>query len=382
MMISSLRKSREIIIDSIKPIKRLEIIPIDESLNRVISKPIISDSENPKWDVSRFDGYALRATDLDENNRLRVVNKRRLEDKECSRVETGKRIPENADYVVMVEDVKKDDDYITIEKKPDSKNILRKGSNIRKKEKLLDSGTVIDEVNVGIPPTIGEETVEVYEKAKVGIVVTGDEITPSNDVNSRVLKSLVIKNGGEVIQLERVGDVENRIKNIISDMLDSNLDLILTVGGTSKGTKDFVVQVVSNLGEILFDGVKMRPGKTFSFGKSGDIPIFSLSGTGSPCLIQAYLFLVPALKHINHLPKEKTRKLRLNKTISADNHGILEKGSNKVLPAKKVGENKIKPIFGKYTTILPFLSSNHLMILDEKKRHFEEGETVEAIPLD
>lgn len=371
------------VLDNVEPIERTKVISIEDSLGQVTGKAVVSRKNIPEHDIAIRDGYALRSIDLIENVQFKLVEGMKLRERECKRVDTGESMPGNADFLIMVENVRRTDEGIILKDRlTNHRNIIKKGSNIKKGEEILRHGTLINEVNIGIFPTIEKETVEVYEKSKVGIIATGDEISQVNDVNSRILNGIVDKNGGEVKSIRRINDVKDRIRKTILELTDSGLDVVLTIGGTSKGRKDYLKQVIPKIGEILIDRVKIRPGGTFTFGKVGGTPIFSFSGFGTPCMIQSHLFLVPALRRMNHLPERKLRQFSANKTIPATSHRVMEKGSHKVLPARQVAKRKIEPVFGKYTTILPFIYANWLMIIDKDKDSVEKGEKIEAISLE
>lgn len=377
----TVEEGKNLIFDSFSPINESKKVPVDESVGSVLNRPLIAERDHPNVNISRFDGYAVKSDDLKQENELEVVEKSKLEVGECKRANTGGRVPENADFVVMVENVTEQDGTIVLNKLPSSKHIIEKGSNIKEGDEILPSEREIDEINIGAFPTLEKEQAEVYRKAKIAILATGDEITPKNDVNSRLLRYIVEKNGGVVEEIKRVKDSEKKIKNTLLKLTDSNFDFILSIGGTSKGKKDLIETVISEIGKIIFNQINTRPGKTFTFSKVNDVSIFSFSGNVTPFWIQANLFLAPALRRLNHLFPRSTKKLRLDKTLSPESHKILSKGVCNILPAKKVDENRIKPIFGKYMTILPLLRSDHLMIIDEGEESLGKDEEVTAIPV-
>jgi len=145
MMKITVEKGKNLIFDSFSPINEFKTLPIDESVGFVLKKSLIAEKDYPNGNISRFDGYAVKSDDLKQNNELKVVEKSKLDIGECKRVNTGGRVPENADFVVMVENVTEKDGTIVLNKLPSSKHIIEKGSNIKKGDEILPSERVIDE---------------------------------------------------------------------------------------------------------------------------------------------------------------------------------------------------------------------------------------------
>ena len=372
-------KAKKIILNNIKPVRETETVKIDNALGRVISEDIKPSKNIPKFDESMRDGYAIRKNDLKNSDYFKEVEKDKVSKNEAKWVGTGKKMPKGADTLVMVEKTEKRNNKIMIKNQDQLKrNVIPKGSTIKKNKRIMKSETLINERNIGILPTIEKEKVKVYKKPEIGLIATGNEITEKNDVNTRTLSSIIKNNNGKV-KNRRVEDDTKKLQKQIKD--HKTADLIITIGGTSKGRKDITEKAINNTGNLIFNQVETKPGKTFTFGEINNTPIFSLSGTPTPCLIQAYTFLKPAIRKLNHLNQIKKQKLKNKKTITRKEHRVLSKGSKNLLPAKKTKNNKIKPIFGNYMSVLPFQKATHLIELNKNKNKIKKDQKIKATPL-
>ena len=372
-------EARKKILEVVKPVKETEKIDIDKSIGRVTSKEIKSDMDYPKYDKSMRDGYAIRKKDLKNTKEFKEVKKDHITENEAKWVGTGKKMPEGADTLVMVEETNKKDQKIIIKPKELPKtNIIPKGSTIKKGKKIISKNTQINELNIGALPTIEKTKIKVYKKSEIGIIATGKEITDKNDVNTRTITGIINQNNGKTTNT-RIEDDIKKLEEQIQKYKD--LDLIITIGGTSKGRKDITEQAIKNTGTLIFNQVQTKPGKTFTFGKINKTPILSLSGTPTPSLIQTYTYLRPALRKLNHLKQIKPQKLISKTTITKKEHRVLTKGTKNLLPAKQTQQNKIKPIFGNYMTSLPFQKATHLIQLNKNKNKIKKHEKLKATPL-
>ena len=115
----SVEAALEIILSEIKPLG-LERTSILSTLGRVLGEDICASVDNPPWDNSAMDGYALRASDTKGASRgkpviLRIIEdlpagyvaKKTIKRGETVRIMTGAPIPRGADAVIMVEDTDK-----------------------------------------------------------------------------------------------------------------------------------------------------------------------------------------------------------------------------------------------------------------------------------
>ena len=165
-------------------------------------------------------------------------------------------------------------------------NVSPKSEDIKKGEKILDKNTFIRYQELGLIASAGYDTVKVFKKPKVKVIITGNELVePTKDeidkakiINSNqfTIKAM-IEDSGAIAEISHAGDTFDEVKQAILDATKDH-DVIMTTGGTAISKGDVVLDVVDDIGEILFHGVAMRPGKPAGAGIVNDKMIFTFSG--------------------------------------------------------------------------------------------------------
>jgi molybdopterin molybdotransferase len=297
-----------------------ESLPLLDCGDRVLAEPVFADRDQPPFDRSTRDGFAVRAADFGSGS-LRVAGQVRageqwqggaLQPGAAIQIMTGAPIPEGANAVVMVEHVEQVDGAIrstdgrTIRS---GENIVPRGSEARKGETVLPVGVLIKGAEIALAASCGRSSLNVFRRPTVAIVATGDELvevdaTPNlqqiRNSNSYGLASLVTKAGGDAVRLPIAPDRRPELEEIIRVARRS--DLMLLSGGVSMGEYDLVEEVLHSLGaEFFFTGVRMQPGKPVVFGRlpaaDGFPPQFFFGLPGNPVSTQVtfHCFVEPLL---------------------------------------------------------------------------------------
>jgi molybdopterin molybdotransferase len=315
-----------------------ERVDITSSLGRVIAEDIYARRNNPPWDNSAMDGYAVMNEDIMSATRdnpaiLKVIEdlpagytaKNIVNKGEAIRIMTGAPIPMGADTVVMVEDTEKDGENVKILREtPLCGNIRRAGEDIKTGELVVPKGTVIRPAEVGIMATCGRAFVSVYQRPRVAVVSTGDELVDVDDEitegkivtsNSYTLSAMAADCGADAFQLGIAKDTREALKEKLRQALHA--DVIITSGGVSVGDFDFVKDVLKELGsEMKFWKVAMKPGKPLAFGTIGGKPAFGLPGNPVSCMVCFEQFVRPSiLKMMGH---NKIYRPVINATLKED----------------------------------------------------------------
>ena len=387
-------EAKRIIDANVAPIMRVETISIDDSLNRVLAEDIIATQNTPPFDRAAVDGYAVRARDIFNVSRLnpKIFNivdvlyagstpKRRLAAGagECIQVATGARMPQGADAVVMIEDTTREDDRVKIVKSAYPKaNVAQKGEDIKKGELVLKQGSVLDPAKMGVLACQGMSQVKVYEKPKVVVIPTGEEISEVGkrlnqgqiyDVNSHTISAVVQGNGCLPVKFSIISDDPQEIKAAIEEALKA--DLVVISGGSSVGERDLLFGILQEWGEVLFHGIQIKPGKPTMFALVRSKPVLGMPGYPTSCLMNAYLFLEPALRKMAHLPPKRglTVAVRLSERV----HGSI--GRKQFLPVT-VEADKAIPIFKESGSITGTAKADGYIIINENIDILEKGEPV------
>ena len=257
----------------------VETIPIQESLGRILANDLSSKVDDPAFDNSAMDGWAVRSQD---KTRIEVGQTSagdaptKIGPGEAVRIMTGAPIPDGADAIVMVED--------GLQGEARTHFIRRQGENLQVGKVALSKGQQMTPAAISLAATMGHDTIPVRTKLRVAVISTGDElIQPGLELspgqiyesNSYGLFALLKKIGCEPI-------LHNVVQDSLSDLreiLDScDCDLIITSGGVSMGERDFVRKLMEEEGQIHFWKVAMRPGGPPLFGIWNNTPLFGLPG--------------------------------------------------------------------------------------------------------
>ncbi|MCK4651837.1 MAG: hypothetical protein KAT13_01960, partial [Methanosarcinales archaeon] len=195
--------------------------------------------------------------------------------------------------------------------------------DIKRGETVLRMGCIVNDRNIGILAALGIKNVSVYDAPTVAIIATGDELSLINDVNSMTLSAIVAQSGGSPVFMGTVTDDISHVKQKIKEAAEC--DVIITSGGISSGKKDLMPIIVSEIGEVLFHRVRMRPGMI------DEKPILCMPGNVTSCLVCGHVFLPPMLRRMAHLPfLRNVMRARLSKAA------VSEYGMRRYLPVKLV----------------------------------------------
>ncbi|GAB4466151.1 MAG: molybdopterin molybdotransferase MoeA [Armatimonadaceae bacterium] len=292
----------------------------------VLAKPLVAEQDLPPFDNSMVDGFAVRLADTrnaaeDSPISLTIVetipagywSRRFIETGQAARILTGAPVPQGADAIVMQEDTETRGEKVLIKTPASSKFIRRKGSDIRQGEVAIPAGMVIHPGEAALIAALRPETVSVlWRKPQVAIVTTGDEVLPWRrtdstpalqpgqiyDANGPALFRAVEDSGGNPNHPVHVRDDVKETRQALQSILNNSPDVIIASGGVSVGERDYVREVVSELGELDFWRVAVKPGKPLAFGKIGSTLFFGLPGNPVSSLVTFELFVRPVLRKL------------------------------------------------------------------------------------
>ncbi len=385
-------EAKRVIDANIKPITRTEIININDSLGRVLAEDIIATLSTPPFDRAAMDGYAVKAKDTFNSSQLnpKVLNligelragetpQKRVNTGECIQIATGAMMPKAADAVVIVEDTEREDERIKVFKSVYPKaNVAQKGEDIKRGEPILRRGFALDPGRIGVLASQGIDRIRVYEKPRVAILPTGEEVCEVGkrlrqgqvyDINSHTISSVVKGNGGIPTRFGIVGDDPEELKSTITEALKS--DLVVISGGSSVGERDLLFDILQNLGEVLFHGIQVKPGKPTIFAMIQGKPILGMPGYPTSCLINTYLFLLPAIRKMAYLPlrRKEIVEARLSRRVPGS------VGRRQFLTVKIEGSDAI-PMFKESGAITSIAEADGYIEIAENIDLLEKGEPV------
>jgi molybdopterin molybdotransferase len=291
-----------------------EIIPFNDSCNRILAEDITSDVDMPPFNRSAVDGYACHRTDL--NDELEVVEvipagkvpMQKVGKNQCSKIMTGAIVPEGCDIVFMVEESENLKNgkirFTGVESKT---NISLKGQDVRTGDIVLKKDKFIQPQDLAIMASVGHTSVLVKKKPVVGIISTGDELINPSEIplesqirnsNAYQLLAQVTRAGGIPTNYGIAPDNESVTYSIIVKAIHE-CEIVIITGGVSMGDFDFVPSVLRRAGaDILFDRVNVQPGKPTTFGIHPDALIFGLPGNPVSSFIQFEMLVRPLINRM------------------------------------------------------------------------------------
>ena len=312
----SVEKALKTILVNFRPLG-LEKINILEAQKRVIGEDVFAPHNIPSADNSAMDGYAVRQIDTkgatkDKPLQFKIIEDipagkvalKKIKKGEAARIMTGAIIPEGADSVIRQEDTKKDGHKVIIYTSAEKgQNIRFAGEDVRKGELVVKKGLALRPADIGMLAALGKAFITVYQKPRVAIMSTGDELVdietnpPLGKIinsNSYSLAAQVLECGGIPIMLGISKDKKNDLQEKFKTALHA--DVIISSGGVSVGDFDFVKDVMGEIGNAMhFWQVAMRPGKPLAFGAIESVPLFGLPGNPVSAMVSFEQFVRPSL---------------------------------------------------------------------------------------
>lgn len=375
-----------------------ESLLLEYGLGRILSQDLVSGIQVPPAANSAMDGYALRSQDLDSNQQLTLVGQAlagqpyqgEVTSGQCVRIMTGAIIPQGADAVVMQENTRAQGNNIAFLQQPDSgNNVRRAGEDIQLNQVVVAKGTLLTPAHLALIASVGINTIEVVRKLKVGIIATGDELTPAGEPltagciyesNRFALRALLAKHPVEIIDYGIVKDDKQALTDTLTKA-DEQCDLVLSCGGVSVGDADYVKQILEQLGQINFWKVAIKPGKPFAFGKLNNAWFCGLPGNPVSSYVTFEKLVAPLIAHLTqqtpiqaHYFVAKAAETIRKRPGRADyQRGVFYRDENGELWVKANG----KQGSGIMSSIA---NANCYMLLSQSSGNIEQGQSVKIQP--
>ena len=290
-----------------------ETVPLAAAHGRVLAADIVARLTQPPFAVSAMDGYAARAADVAEVPvTLRQIGsvpagasfEGAVGPGETVRIFTGARVPEDADTIVIQENVSADGNAIAVREGAAAGRYIRPaGLDFRAGEVGVAAGRRLDARAIGLAAAMNQPWLTVRRRPRIALLATGDEIVMpgeplgANQIvssNTHALRAVVEGCGGEAIDLGIARDDPEALVRHAAGA--DGADLLVTTGGASVGEHDLIRDALKEEGLALdFWKIAMRPGKPLMFGTVGGTHLLGLPGNPVSTLVCALIFLRPAM---------------------------------------------------------------------------------------
>ena len=292
-----------------------EQVPLAEAAGRVLLEPVIAHHDQPPFDSSAMDGYAVRASDIVAGHRLAIVGTAqagagfagKIAAGQAVRIFTGAPVPAGADTVIMQEEARADGHVVSFTTVPRPGHSVRAlGNDFANGQRLIDAGMRLAPMQLSVAAAANAATLTVAKRPRVALLATGDELVlpgsalgPDQIVasNSFGLQPLLAPYAHTVTDHGIARDDRDALRHKLADIFAAAPDIVITTGGASVGDHDIVQEILLELGVTLdFWRINMRPGKPLMFGTRGKTLIFGLPGNPVSAMVTAMVFIKPALR--------------------------------------------------------------------------------------
>ncbi len=292
--------------------QKTEIINIENGLEKILSKGIVSSVNVPPHNNSMMDGYGLNSQDFKPGKTYQISQRivagelgKELKKDTVVRIFTGAAIPKGVDMVIMQEEAEVEGEKVKLnsETTRPGQNIRTLGEDIALGNEILSQGHILRPQDLGLIASIGTAKVEVYQPLTIATFTTGDELLEPGDkaeegkiynANRYFLTSAITQLGFKLIDL---GQIKDTLEATIEAMQQASKlgDVVITTGGVSVGEEDHIKPAMTQLGSLDMWQVKMKPGKPLAYGDISGTPFIGLPGNPVSAFTTFNLFARPFL---------------------------------------------------------------------------------------
>jgi len=383
-----------------------ETVSLEDAFDRVLNVNLTSPEDLPDFFKSTMDGYAVQARstfgateslpallEITGEVSMGEADNIAVESGQAVKIPTGGMLPAGADGVVMVEYCSLLDERTLEISRAISplENTIQPGDDFKKGAVILPAGKHLRPQDLGVLAGLGFSEVPVFQKPKVAILSTGDEMVPVSqnprpgevrDINRYTLGALCRNMGAIPIYMGICSDHFGPLREMVEKALRA-ADTVWISGGSSVGTRDFTLKVFETLPDfdLLVHGISISPGKPTIIGRTGAKPVIGLPGHPASALVVAEVFMTRML-----------RTLSGNMDARHDVHAVKQAILKRNIPSsggredyvrvrlEKDGEHlKAIPIFGKSGLISTLVEADGLIRIDMNTEGLYEGDEVDVM---
>lgn len=393
----SVNQARQFIQQFLSPVSATEILPIRESLGRVLSADIISPNNVPNYNNSAMDGFAFKYSEGVKI--IKIIGTAfagkpfngEIKAGECVKIMTGAILPAGADSVVMQEHVVIKGESITLLRdiKPGA-NVRMAGEDLSLGQVVLARGHLMRPADLGLVASLGIGEVSAYKKVKVAFFSTGDELISIGkplaegqiyDSNRYTLFGMLSRLKVDILDLGAIPDDPKRLEATLLEAANEH-NVVITSGGVSVGEADHMKALLAQHGQVLFWKVNMKPGRPLAYGKIGNAHYFGLPGNPVATMVTFYQFVREAIITLMGATYQPPPLFRVECTEpikKATGRTEFQRG----LLYDVDGIWKVKPTGAQGSAILSSMSqANCFIVLDESTGNLDAGASVQVQLLD
>ena len=361
-----------------------EMVSVQNAFGRITARAVYAAICAPHYAASAMDGIAVHAKDTFGATETTPV---RLTPQQYMVVDTGDPVPEDCDAVIMVEDiVRGEDESVTIYAAAAPWQHIRQiGEDICAGEMILASYMEVTPAAIGAMIAGGVLEIEVIKKPVIGIIPTGDEIVaPCADpkpgdileFNSSIFSAMVQEWGAEAKTYPIVTDRFDAIREMVARAADE-CDIVLLNAGSSAGREDYSVSVIRELGDVVYHGIAIKPGKPAILGLRGAVPILGVPGYPVSGIIVIEELLKPLVAewfHSNMAPVQLATATLTRPVVS----GLKYQEFVRVRMGEVGGKLTASPLSRGAGVVSSFMKADGILEVPQGTEGYEAGEEVQV----
>lgn len=361
-----------------------EMVSVQNAFGRITARAVYAAICAPHYAASAMDGIAVHAKDTFGATETTPV---RLTPQQYMVVDTGDPVPEDCDAVIMVEDiVRGEDESVTIYAAAAPWQHIRQiGEDICAGEMILASYMEVTPAAIGAMIAGGVLEIEVIKKPVIGIIPTGDEIVaPCADpkpgdileFNSSIFSAMVQEWGAEAKTYPIVPDRFDAIREMVAGAADE-CDIVLLNAGSSAGREDYSVSVIRELGDVVYHGIAIKPGKPTILGLRGAVPILGVPGYPVSGIIVIEELLKPLVAewfHSNTAPVQLATATLTRPIVS----GLKYQEFVRVRMGEVGGKLTASPLSRGAGVVSSFMKADGILEVPQGTEGYEAGEEVQV----
>lgn len=361
----------------------IETIDVRTALGRVTASPVFARISAPNHNAAAMDGIMVQAEKTYRASETDPVDL--IQGADFEYINTGHLMKEPYDAVIMVEDLidlEAGRVRVTLQASP-WQHVRPIGEDIVAGEMVLPGNHSMRPIDIGAVLNSGVTEIEVFERVRVGIMPTGNEIKDrydqlepgeTFDTNSWTFQGIIQEWGGSPQRISPVPDDYRTLKEALLELVKSNHVVVINAG-SSAGSMDYTATLIGELGQVVFHGLGIRPGKPTILGVVQGKPVIGVPGyPGSAFLafeeIVGPVFRLLQRTQIQTLPVvDAVVSRRIVSSLKYREYIRVKVG--------KVGDKRIAtPLPRGAGVTMSLVKADGLLIIPKNSEGFEAGETV------
>lgn len=398
----TLQEALDNIKTNISAITDTEILPLQNTLGRILAADIYSPINLPFDRNAAMDGYAYASADSNPEQLFTLTLTGtswagkpftgQLQPGQCVRIFTGAVVPPEADSVIMQEHVTAAGENIQFpaNSKP-LQNIREAGEDIKQDELLCKVGRKLSTFDIGLLAAAGVAEVKVLRQVKIAFFSTGDELTALGqplesgkiyDSNRYTLSGLLTDPSYRATDLGVIADDPQQLETQFTQAA-KNHDVIISTGGASVGDADYVKDILARCGSVNFWKLAIKPGKPLAFGNIGGCHFFGLPGNPVAVVVTFQQLVTPALRKLSGADEVKKIRLQATTTSAFKKAPGRQEFLRGICSQNDTGELLVTSAGGQGSHILSSMSrSNCFIVLAAESKGVQAGDKVIIEPFE